>query len=151
MSVDQPSEISKVIRKLSRLYRTSALKFLKDLDLTKPQLMAIFEIYNEPKTIGQLSEALLLSYSTVSGIVDRLERDGFAERIRDQADRRIIWIKKTEKVGQFKSLIDSYTDDYYGAILRDLSPEQVESIIRALNLLSEQFEKHVNDPETICD
>lgn len=151
MSVDQPSQISKVIRKLSRLYRTAAVKFLKDLDLTKPQLMAIFEIYHEPKTIGQLSEALLLSYSTVSGIVDRLERDGFAERLRDQSDRRIIWIKKTEKVSQFKNLLDSYTDDFYGVILKDLNAEQVESIISSLNLLTEQFEKHMNDPDADCD
>lgn len=47
-------------------------------------------------SVKELSEKVELSHSTVSGIVDRLERKGLAKRIQDQQDRRITKVTITD-------------------------------------------------------
>jgi DNA-binding MarR family transcriptional regulator len=48
-------------------------------------------------TIGQLSERLELSSAATTGLVDRLERAGHVERVRDPADRRRIRLRATDR------------------------------------------------------
>jgi DNA-binding MarR family transcriptional regulator len=47
-------------------------------------------------SVKELSQKVGLSHSTVSGIVDRLERKGLATRIQDPRDRRITKVDLTD-------------------------------------------------------
>ncbi len=47
-------------------------------------------------SVKELSQQVGLTHSTVSGIVDRLERKGLAKRIRDPQDRRITKVSLTD-------------------------------------------------------
>jgi DNA-binding MarR family transcriptional regulator len=51
----------------------------------------------EALTAGQIAEATGLSNSAVTALLDRLERQGFVERRRDQADRRRVTVVSTGK------------------------------------------------------
>jgi DNA-binding MarR family transcriptional regulator len=60
--------------------------------LTLPQWMALGCIGNEGKigiTHSELCRRLMLSKAPVTGIVDRLVRDGYAQRASDAKDRRV--------------------------------------------------------------
>lgn len=48
-------------------------------------------------TIGRLGEHLELSSAATTGLVDRLERAGHVERVRDPADRRRIRLRATDR------------------------------------------------------
>ena len=48
-------------------------------------------------TMGQLAHRLGVSEKTVTGIVDRLERGGYAERRRRDDDRRVVFVALTRK------------------------------------------------------
>lgn len=144
----QPIQLSKLLRKLSKEYNSAAVKFVKrDFNLTKPQLSVLYQLQDEPRTIGQICEEVELSYSTVSGIIDRLERDGWVKRIRDKDDRRLIWIHITEKQAQFYDAIQTYHDKFYGTILDSLSEQQINTIIEALTVLIQQFQLHSETTE----
>ncbi|MGO1712174.1 MAG: MarR family winged helix-turn-helix transcriptional regulator, partial [Senegalia sp. (in: firmicutes)] len=69
----------------------------KEMNLTGPQgmLMGILTKDGEMK-ISELSKKMGLSNSTVSGIIDRMERDGFVERTRSKEDRRVVNVKMTD-------------------------------------------------------
>ncbi|NHN29665.1 winged helix-turn-helix transcriptional regulator [Paenibacillus sp. S3N08] len=133
--------ISKTIHKLSRLYNTTLEGFMKEMDLTKPQGMVIAQVYKEPKTIGHISEAVKLSYSTVSSIIDRLERDGWIQRVRDESDRRIVWIQKTGKIDEIRNKLDYFHENFFQTVLSDLGSEELDGIITSLDLLNTQMEK----------
>ena len=46
-------------------------------------------------TVGELAEHLILRHHSVVGLVDRLERQGLVERVRDGDDRRQVRIQLT--------------------------------------------------------
>jgi DNA-binding MarR family transcriptional regulator len=83
-----------------------------------------------PMTAGQLAELSGLTTGAVTSVIDRLERDGYARRVRDDADRRRVFVELTPAAGQrmgaiYRELvIDSaatmadYTDDEL-ILLRD--------------------------------
>jgi DNA-binding MarR family transcriptional regulator len=48
--------------------------------------------------LGDLSKEVSLSHSTVSGIVDRLEKRGLVKRDPDDLDRRIMRVRPTPQV-----------------------------------------------------
>lgn len=129
-------QIGHSIRKLTKTFREIMNKDLKELGLTTPQIITIGQVYDEPKTIGQISENTRLSYSTVSGIIDRLERDGWLERVRDDKDRRIVWIKKTNKHEELKEKLHFFQESFYEKLLADLSSEELDNIVRSLEILN---------------
>jgi len=68
-------------------------------DLSPSFIKAIFAFVDEngEYPIGELGENARVKKSTVTDMVDRLERDGYAERIRDKKDRRVVKVRLTAK------------------------------------------------------
>ncbi len=48
-------------------------------------------------TAGELAREMGLTTGAVTSVVDRLERKGYAQRIRDEADRRRVLVELTQK------------------------------------------------------
>jgi DNA-binding MarR family transcriptional regulator len=53
-----------------------------------------------PMTAGQLAEATWLTTGAVTSVIDRLEKTGFARRVRDEVDRRRVYVELTPSAGQ---------------------------------------------------
>src|SRR5216684_5264991 len=67
--------------------------------LTLPQIAVLRQLTTEDGlSLKELSQRLGLAHSTVSGIVDRLERRGFLHRQLDAKDRRFTRIYADPKV-----------------------------------------------------
>lgn len=70
--------------------------------LTEPQKAVMSHVvHNEGVNLRDLSRAISLAHSTVSGIVDRLEKQGLVERRPDVKDGRISCIYPTAVVREF--------------------------------------------------
>jgi DNA-binding MarR family transcriptional regulator len=66
--------------------------------LTGPQLWALKTLQQEgPLTAGQLAGALAVHQSSVSILVDRLERRGLVQRERGAADGRVVQVALTKR------------------------------------------------------
>ncbi len=68
------------------------------MKITLPQF-AIMDILEREKeaNMTDLAKAMGVTTSAMTGVVDRLVRDGYASRTRDLKDRRIVHIKLTPK------------------------------------------------------
>lgn len=53
-----------------------------------------------PKTAGELAEATGLTTGAITGVIDRLERAGFARRERDADDRRRVMVRLTAEAAR---------------------------------------------------
>ena len=133
------------IKKLTKLIHISVSADLEKFGLTRPQLLVLQQIFLENKTIGQISKALELSYSTVSGIIDRLERGGYLKRIKDVNDRRVIWIEKTEKLSAIYQELPTSKEEYYSELFDCLSEEEIDTFLKTLQVLIDQIEKKVEE------
>jgi len=135
-----------VIRNLLiRLYKLQSrltMMELRDLGITGPQLLVLREINGTRRTIGQIAKAVQLSYSTVSGIIDRLERDGLIGRTRDTEDRRVVWIQPTamfEEKKQRKK--EFFSKDHEGDWLKELTQEEIDTFVKSLRMFINHLEK----------
>jgi len=68
-------------------------------DLTASQIKSLFAFRDADKAypIGELRRNARVKRSTITDMVDRLEQDGLAERLRDDGDRRVVKVRLTEK------------------------------------------------------
>lgn len=73
------------------------LKTEFDTTLPRFDVMAVLFRSDEGMTMTQLSDHLVVSNGNVTGIVDRLEQEGFVERITDENDRRTTLVTMTEE------------------------------------------------------
>ena len=65
---------------------------------TVPQKMVLGQLARHGDlSVKELSQKMGLSHSTISGIVDRLERKELVKRVQDQQDRRITKVAMTEQ------------------------------------------------------
>src|SRR5262249_54193644 len=70
--------------------------------LTGPQQSAMHALaQSNGMSLKELSARLGLAHSTVSGIVDRLEKRGLVERRTDETDKRLTRISVTRKARDF--------------------------------------------------
>ncbi|MEC0229915.1 MarR family winged helix-turn-helix transcriptional regulator [Paenibacillus alba] len=115
------------------------------MGLTPPQFMTLHQVKKEPKTIGQIVDAVDLSYSTVSGIIDRLERDGWINRVKDEADRRVTWIYMSEKMQARFEENSFFQEANYSKFLNGFSEEELIIIHSSFDLITRQLEKKVEE------
>ena len=107
-------------------------------NLTFPQALVLNALLEEtPVPISVLAEKTGSANSTVSGIVDRLEKLGLVQRERSREDRRVIYVGLTDQYIQHRKDADSNVRDYFARLLSPLEEEEKQEILRALRKLDE--------------
>ena len=92
-------EISEVMQSLRRIFKAIqdySHEVSEKFGITGPQLWALKTIsQNERLSLSDLGKRMYLHPSTITGVIDRLERKRYVTRIRDQVDRRVIYVQLT--------------------------------------------------------
>ena len=84
-------------------------KFRENFKVTLPQFDVLSELERAPGklTMSQLSKELMVSNGNITGVVDRLEKNGLVKRMRPPHDRRIQFIELTDTgASEFKHVTD---------------------------------------------
>lgn len=94
-NVSQPEPVERLIliavRRVIRAVDLHSHRLMEQHGLTGPQFVALQELDRVGITlVGELARALQVSQSTLTGILDRLERRGLAARTRGGGDRRTV-------------------------------------------------------------
>ena len=78
--------------------RYAVLKRNELEDLAGARGRIIFALWNEDKIpIKKLVEKTSIDKATLTGIIDRLERDGYVKRIQSKEDKRVTLVCRTGK------------------------------------------------------
>lgn len=105
-------------------------------DLTFPQALTLNVLGSEgPMPISKLAEKTGSANSTISGIVDRLEKLGLAKRTRSQVDHRVITVEATEKYRTLREKVETGVDEHFDSILSTLEPQERAVIAQGLDYL----------------
>lgn len=85
-----------LLRRIARSLDLHSRFLARRTGLTSPQLLVLRELHRiGPALAGRLADSVGLSQATLTGILDRLERKGLAERRRDKQDKRRVWVRIT--------------------------------------------------------
>ena len=140
----QANEIIEIFRSIKKASSSKFEKSAKKYGFTAPQLGVIFHLHVMPSiTLQALSEHMSLTKSTVSGIVDRLEKQGVVTREIPKDNRRIVKLSITEefkKDNDICSIKKKFISDLLSNSLKKTNPEEVEKIIYGLR----QFQLMLN-------
>lgn len=117
------------------------------VDLTISQLKSVIYIDSRKKaSFKELAEALSVTPSVVTGIVDRLVRQGMVKRRHpvNSADRRVQWLILSEKGQAFLDGIRQQTRDDITEVLEELSGEELSALVRGSSAFLEAVKSHLN-------
>ncbi|QRG66166.1 MarR family winged helix-turn-helix transcriptional regulator [Brevibacillus choshinensis] len=125
---------------MNKVYLDLLAQELAACGMTVPQMFVLGPVMQGKKTIGEISRLIDLSYSTVSGIVDRLERNGFVLRARDTRDRRMVWVVLADSVEAIQQRIPFMRDEYFPDLFASMTASEVERASASLLLLTRHLE-----------
>jgi DNA-binding MarR family transcriptional regulator len=95
-------------------------------------------------TAGELASEAGLTTGAVTGVIDRLERSGFARRVHDPADRRRVKLEVTPKFYSRANRIWGPVAAEWSKILsREFSAEELERITEFLRATNDITRKHL--------
>ena len=96
-------------------------------DLAGARGRVIFALWNEDNIpIKKLVEKTSLDKATLTGIIDRLERDGYVKRIPSPDDKRATLISRTGKDEIFKSKIGDVSDQQNALFYKGFSTKEIK-------------------------
>ena len=122
----------KVTQHLSQQFRA----YFGQFNLTFPQAMVLTALGESgAMPISALAEKTGSANSTISGIVDRLEKLDLARRTRSEKDRRVIYVEVTERYLGLREEALGSVNDYFSTLVRDIAPEDRKQILRSLDIL----------------
>ncbi|HEX3373552.1 MAG TPA: MarR family transcriptional regulator [Edaphobacter sp.] len=117
-------------------------------NLTAPQRLVMSVLVpTQGLSLKQLSQAVSLAHSTVSGIVDRLVKQGLIERQPHSTDRRITLLTASEPVRKFmKTRMPELALHPLLQALRLGSPAELQAITKGLDTLAQLFSRTTTTP-----
>jgi DNA-binding MarR family transcriptional regulator len=138
-SLEVRREVAGLTRELYRQATTLAARITEASGMHPTDsraLRALDAVVDEPMSAGQLGRALGISSAAATGVIDRLERAGLAERVADPNDRRRVRVQLADAA---RRLGESQLAPIAARIeqaLSDLDDEQVLAVHRFLSVLT---------------
>ena len=86
----------------------------------------------------QIAELLCLETSTVSGILDRMQKKDLIDRVINPENRREILVMITPKGEALKAPVLKIIDEVNEEVLKDFSPKETEFIRKSLRQIAEK-------------
>ncbi|SHK46116.1 MarR family winged helix-turn-helix transcriptional regulator [Desulforamulus aeronauticus] len=145
--VQQAEQLKDLIRTLNRKFRQYMLSQTVGCGLTVPQIHLMQELYQNPGiTLGELSLRLGLAKSTVSGIVDRLEKQGKVVRKRNDNDRRVVHIDLSTGEKQLGENISLMRTNYLAGLMNSMNQEEIQGLIIGLIKINQLMIQETDGP-----
>jgi len=127
-------EVVGLERQVGRIIGQHAPSVWIDSGLTVTQLRSLFLIANRGSTnFRRLAEALKVTPSNVTGIIDRLEEQGLVSRTQNREDRREMTLQATDRGKALVSDLEGAGVKQMTRILSLLSVDELSSLVRGLS------------------
>ncbi|KGG80794.1 MarR family winged helix-turn-helix transcriptional regulator [Caloranaerobacter azorensis] len=142
--INNVEAIEKYLRKVDSIIKKKGREILKEYNITGPQFNALQYLIKEGDlTIGEISEKLALAYSTITDLVDRMEKNGLVVRVRDDKDRRVVRIKVLDKGFEILQKVLNRRIDYLEKMLSSFTEEEKSSLVKNLEKLYISMEREL--------
>jgi DNA-binding MarR family transcriptional regulator len=124
-------------QKLSRYYNQR----LAEYDLTVPKALLLLEITPDSgKNPKALVKELVVENSSMTGLLDRLERQGLIERRPDPNDRRGVLIFLTQRGAVARETIKTLVEELDQKIHEVVAKDDIKTLRRVMTVISKQID-----------
>ena len=105
---------------------------LRPLGLSRVQRGVLQYASHDGVVMSELAGRLGCHVSNLTGVVDRMERDGLVKRVRSSRDRRAVFVRLTEMGGQRRSQLQNALPPLQHALSQGLSAGERTQLCRLL-------------------
>lgn len=146
-------EVDRILETIVYLY-TESRRVTKQLarqhGLTGPQVTALkmLEAFGA-LSLSELSAHMSAKNSTITGIVDRMERDGLVVRERSEEDRRVVNIRPTAEGRRIAAAVPVTAMAIFASALQSLSERDRDELRRILSKVADSVREHVESQEAL--
>jgi len=145
---EERSEVDAIVETIIYLY-TESRRLTKGMassfGLTGPQLTILKLLETFPDlSLSTLSERIRAQNSTVTGIVDRMEREGLVRRERSKADRRVVHLRLSDKGARLAREIQVEPMEIFRQALLSMAPADLRELLRILTKLQREVLQRVS-------
>src|SRR6516162_6212101 len=125
-----------VVRTSDRLQIRFA-RLLREYDLTPSQynVLRILRGEGKPLAILEIASRTITVVPGITGLIDRLERAGFVNRLRCAKDRRVTYVALTDQGAKTLADLDEPLLALHRKLLGHLSQAELQELIRLLEKL----------------
>lgn len=135
-TMDKSLELIKLMKEVMFLLRHHMSSIWEDSGITMPQGFLLGMLSRSGKMkVHDLSLKLSMTDSTVSGIIDRLEKNGMVERTRSLEDKRVVYVSISPKFEEMHRDFRKDMEENIGNVISKGTPEELEAIDYGLNIM----------------
>ena len=112
-----------------------------EFGITLPQfdVLAELDYMKKPLTMTELSRQLMVSNGNITGVVDRLHRDAYVERLPSTKDRRVQLISLSEKGrNEFENMARQH-ENWIASAFEDMDVSDIKRITKLLNKTADKL------------
>ncbi len=146
---DPLREIVYLIRKLMQASALYSKALSKKYNVSAPQLATLRVLLHDgAMPPSQIARHIMVNSSTLTGVIDRLEKKGLVCRLRNDPDRRIIRVELTD---EGRALAEKAPPPVQVKIIkgmRQLEESEREKIMQSLSKLADMIDAQDLDVET---
>jgi len=130
-------DIEENLRGVCTKIKKKGREILSTYDITPPQFEALLLLIKEEElTISEISSKMFLACSTITDLIDRMERNDLVVRVKDSKDRRIVRIKVLDKGHKLINEVLDVRRLYLEGVMKDFNMEIIESLNQNLKLMN---------------
>ncbi len=133
---DYVAKVEELLRHVALVIMHRGREHLGDFNITPPQFSALLTLIDAGEiTMGELCGKLYLACSTVTDLIDRMEKNGYVERFRDSKDRRVIRLRVLPAGFAVYENVLKTRKAYLASILTNLEQREKDQLITSLQQL----------------
>jgi DNA-binding MarR family transcriptional regulator len=126
--------------------RCAAARRLHLHGISMAHLQALWILQDHgPQPMTRLADLLGVAVPNATGIVDRMEQRGLVERVRDDADRRVVTVRPTDAGELATEEVDGWRSDMLVELLDRLDTDQLLRLVGGIQELREAILTHGTD------
>ena len=140
LGLDRDAEdLHRALTDLVQVYQFRDRKRICCHDISVTQCYALKALMRRgPLTLGDLASELYLDKSTMSRVVDSLEKKGYTERVTDPSDRRCVQLEPTPDGLRLMQRIERDLVAENRLLLEDFEPEVRQATTRLVARLAQE-------------
>ena len=129
-------EIERYLRRADYIIKLKGREILNDFSITVPQFTALqILINNGDLTVGELSQKMSLACSTITDLIDRMEKSELVARKKDEKDKRVVRIDVQPTGHEIVQKVLAKRREYLAEKLKEFQEEDKKFLKEALESL----------------
>ncbi|WP_117194762.1 MarR family winged helix-turn-helix transcriptional regulator [Rhizobium terrae] len=114
---------------------------------TLPQFDLMAQLYREKEglRLGELSKRTMVTNGNVTGLVERLEADGYVQRVTPDGDRRVTVAKLTEAGTTLFAAMAAAHESWLQDMMADVDPPMIPALWSEIGAVKSSVSSHLSE------